>query len=532
MKARFSQYLKAAYDLNFEAEEQPARGARARRRSELAAAPGRDRILEAPPARQRPGRRTPCSVPGMPSPPCPATSSPPRRRTSSVTCSRPSSPKPPPSTRSSPGPCWAARSRTWARSSRGTRPSSPSSESRWKEHAARSPGSAAGALPEPEWESLRQSLFGPNGSLAISADAMRFVLDQGQRDRLARLNGAIQQINATHPGAPARAMVLNDAPKPVEPHVFLRGNPGRPGPAVPRRFLRLLSGPGRQPFQKGSGRLELAQAIADAGNPLTARVLVNRVWQWHFGKGLGHHAQRLRAAQRPADPSRAARPSGRRSSWPRAGRSRRCTGGSCSRARTSSAATPGPPRSSATRRTGCCGGSIASDSTSRRCATRVLAVAGALGPALGGPSDADHRAGVFDAAHALRLHRPPEPRRSLSDVRLRRAGRDQPAAVRDDGPAASPVPDEQPVPARASPPAGRDEPISARARPRPSGSRTRPRASAGCIAASSAARPIPTSWRWPPSSSAGKPRRLPADPRHGGSCKPSRPSHRSHPGNS
>ena len=81
-------------------------------------------------------------------------------------------------------------------------------------------------------------------------------------------------------------MVLNDAPKPVEPHVFLRGNPRRPGKAVPRRFLHVLAGPEPPPFRKGSGRLELAQAIADARNPLTARVLVNRVWHWHFGKGL------------------------------------------------------------------------------------------------------------------------------------------------------------------------------------------------------------------------------------------------------
>ena len=111
-------------------------------------------------------------------------------------------------------------------------------------------------------------------------------LDQSQRGRLDRLNGAIEKLNATHPAAPARAMVMNDAPQIYDPHVFLRGNPGRPGPAVPRRFLRLLSGSDRKPFQKGSGRLELAQAIADAKNPLTARVLVNRVWQWHFGKGL------------------------------------------------------------------------------------------------------------------------------------------------------------------------------------------------------------------------------------------------------
>jgi Protein of unknown function (DUF1553) len=80
-------------------------------------------------------------------------------------------------------------------------------------------------------------------------------------------------------------MVVNDLPKPVQSHVFLRGNPGNLGPAVPRQFLGVLQ-PGRQHFTEGSGRLELARAIADPRNPLTARVLVNRVWQHHFGKGL------------------------------------------------------------------------------------------------------------------------------------------------------------------------------------------------------------------------------------------------------
>ncbi len=60
------------------------------------------------------------------------------------------------------------------------------------------------------------------------------------------------------------------------------------GPARPCRggSSACSSGPDRPPFQKGSGRLELARAIADPKNPLTARVLVNRVWHWHFGKGL------------------------------------------------------------------------------------------------------------------------------------------------------------------------------------------------------------------------------------------------------
>jgi len=150
----------------------------------------------------------------------------------------------------------------------------------------RSAGKPAALLPEPEWEALRQTLFGPGGPLALSIERTRTFLDQKQGGRLDELNGAIEQLNATHPGAPSRAMVLNDAPRPYDPHVFIRGNPGRPGKAVPRRFLRVLAGSEPAPFRKGSGRLELAEAIASARNPLTARVFVNRVWQWHFGKGL------------------------------------------------------------------------------------------------------------------------------------------------------------------------------------------------------------------------------------------------------
>src|SRR5262249_14678575 len=83
-----------------------------------------------------------------------------------------------------------------------------------------------------------------------------------------------------------RGMVLVDTPSPVNPRVLVRGNPGRPGAAVPRQFLEVLSPGPRKPFTKGSGRLELAQAIASKDNPLTARVMVNRLWMHHFGQGL------------------------------------------------------------------------------------------------------------------------------------------------------------------------------------------------------------------------------------------------------
>ena len=74
--------------------------------------------------------------------------------------------------------------------------------------------------------------------------------------------------------------------KPTNLKVHLRGNHKELGDEVPRRFLAILSPNEAAPFREGSGRLELAKAIADPANPLTARVMVNRVWQNHFGRGL------------------------------------------------------------------------------------------------------------------------------------------------------------------------------------------------------------------------------------------------------
>lgn len=88
------------------------------------------------------------------------------------------------------------------------------------------------------------------------------------------------------PNATPCAVVLNDCVVPQDAYVFRRGNPATKGERVPRQFLKVLSGEGRQPFAKGSGRLEMANAIVAPSNPLTARVWVNRVWQHHFGTGL------------------------------------------------------------------------------------------------------------------------------------------------------------------------------------------------------------------------------------------------------
>ena len=68
--------------------------------------------------------------------------------------------------------------------------------------------------------------------------------------------------------------------------VHIRGSYTRLGERVPRHLPEFFVGKDQPPIHQGSGRLKLAQWVANPKNPLTARVLVNRVWQWHFGEGL------------------------------------------------------------------------------------------------------------------------------------------------------------------------------------------------------------------------------------------------------
>jgi len=72
---------------------------------------------------------------------------------------------------------------------------------------------------------------------------------------------------------------------PADAKVHLRGDPEKPGPVVPRRWLEVLGGQPITP-KGGSGRLDLAGWVASADNPLTARVMANRIWLHHFGEGL------------------------------------------------------------------------------------------------------------------------------------------------------------------------------------------------------------------------------------------------------
>ncbi|MGI8965138.1 MAG: DUF1549 and DUF1553 domain-containing protein, partial [Limisphaerales bacterium] len=74
--------------------------------------------------------------------------------------------------------------------------------------------------------------------------------------------------------------------KSADAKIQKKGDPKNTGDVVPRGFLQVLGGQTLPTEEKGSGRLELAQWLTDPKNPLTARVMVNRIWQHHFGRGL------------------------------------------------------------------------------------------------------------------------------------------------------------------------------------------------------------------------------------------------------
>jgi mono/diheme cytochrome c family protein/cytochrome c553 len=96
---------------------------------------------------------------------------------------------------------------------------------------------------------------------------------------------------------------ISDRARPADIRIQIRGDRNNLGDTAPRRFLAILSPEERKPFTKGSGRLELAEAIADPNNPLTARVIVNRIWSRHFGRGIVATASNFgQMGERPSHP--------------------------------------------------------------------------------------------------------------------------------------------------------------------------------------------------------------------------------------
>jgi len=145
-------------------------------------------------------------------------------------------------------------------------------------------------LPKPTLDksqaALLDQIMGKDAVLAIPRNQLEKLLPAETKSKLAQLKKEMERLSKEAPPKYPFAHSLHESSKIRDLPVLLRGNPDSAGEEAPRRFLCILAGENAPPFKNGSGRLELARAIADKQNPLTARVMVNRVWQHHFGQGL------------------------------------------------------------------------------------------------------------------------------------------------------------------------------------------------------------------------------------------------------
>ncbi len=149
-------------------------------------------------------------------------------------------------------------------------------------------GHVAGVAPERDLDNvgLQETSFGEPGSGPVVAAAPTGDLAERLKQFDTEIAAATKRrdVEATSDVYPVAYAVSED--QPVKARIQLRGEPEKPGEEVPRQVLAILGGEALPPGATGSGRLELANWITRPTNPLTARVLVNRVWQWHFGQGL------------------------------------------------------------------------------------------------------------------------------------------------------------------------------------------------------------------------------------------------------
>jgi hypothetical protein len=140
------------------------------------------------------------------------------------------------------------------------------------------------------------------GPFAVSEQQEESALPPEGLAKVQALRAELKQLEDTAPPEPDMACAVQEGER-VEQTVFIRGDYNSPGEPAPKAFPAIVAGE-QQPLVKSvSGRLELANWIGSPGNPLTARVMVNRIWAHHFGKGLVSTASNFgRLGQQPTHP--------------------------------------------------------------------------------------------------------------------------------------------------------------------------------------------------------------------------------------
>ncbi len=144
--------------------------------------------------------------------------------------------------------------------------------------------------------------YGPNRGYLKSDGTIERFLDGPWKAHLAAMRAELRVVRSDLPARYPFAHIIKDA-KVHNERIQIGGQKENLGEEAPRAFLSILCDGPPRPFKDGSGRLELAEAIANAKNPLTARVMVNRIWQRHFGEGLVRTLSNFgRMGEKPSHP--------------------------------------------------------------------------------------------------------------------------------------------------------------------------------------------------------------------------------------
>lgn len=175
------------------------------------------------------------------------------------------------------------------------------SERTWQQLKSSPEGKSAAELPDAGLESLRKLVYEPQGPFAVPP-SLETRYPAATIASLATLRGELKQLQDSLPQFPTTMAVAEATPENLRVH--LRGSHLTLGDVTPRQFPQILAGEQQSPIANDrSGRRDLADWLTRPDHPLTSRVIVNRVWQWHFGEGLVRSPDNFgRLGERPTHP--------------------------------------------------------------------------------------------------------------------------------------------------------------------------------------------------------------------------------------
>jgi hypothetical protein len=143
----------------------------------------------------------------------------------------------------------------------------------------------------------------PAGVLYYGPKEIDWFLGGLAKTYVEKLRAEIKELERDLPPLYPFLHAVKDSAKPEDTRIAIRGDNNTLGDVARRRFLQVLCDGEPPRYKEGSGRAQLAQAIASETNPLTARVMVNRIWQHHFGRGIVRTPSNFgRMGERPTHP--------------------------------------------------------------------------------------------------------------------------------------------------------------------------------------------------------------------------------------